>query len=141
MLPAVHCVSAHRCVPLHAQLHLSLMTLVPEFEGQKWQADTLCRGPKGIVLRRDPRLGQRVEQRGFTHIRQADDSALQTHNNSFGSNPLHRAERRLGRSARPAGLVRGKQMAYPTPTLTGICPRFGEQHLLCKTGSDLHAVA
>ena len=32
-----------------------------------------------IVFRRDPRFGQRVEQGGFSDVRQAYDAALQTH--------------------------------------------------------------
>ena len=36
-------------------------------------------GTERIVFRRDARLGQRIEQGGFAHIGQADDSAFQTH--------------------------------------------------------------
>jgi hypothetical protein len=42
----------------------------------------------GVVLRRNACLGQGVEQSGFTHVRQAYDAALQTHEISFGINPL-----------------------------------------------------
>ena len=36
-------------------------------------------GAKRIVFSRDARFGQRVEQGGFTDVRQADNAAFQTH--------------------------------------------------------------
>jgi hypothetical protein len=50
----------------------------------------------GVVLRRNACLGQGVEQSGFTHVRQAYDAALQTHEISFGINPLCTIEPNVG---------------------------------------------
>jgi hypothetical protein len=54
------------------------------------------RPASGIVLRRNARLGQGVEQGGFTDVGQADDAALQTHKISFGINPLCTIEPNVG---------------------------------------------
>ena len=40
-------------------------------------ADVRLNGTERIILRRDPRLGQRVEQRGFADVGQADDTAFE----------------------------------------------------------------
>ena len=43
---------------------------------------------EGIILRGDARLGERVEERGLAHVRQADDAAFETHNmTSFSNSP------------------------------------------------------
>ena len=81
----------------------------------------------GVVLRSDTRLGQRIEQRGFTHIWQAHNAALQTHRISFGINPFCTIEPHVGFVALPD----------PQPTdsggifinRTGLC-RFSEDFVL-----------
>ena len=40
-------------------------------------------GAEGIVFRRDARLGQRVEQGGFSDVGQANDAAFETHGFSW----------------------------------------------------------
>ena len=47
--------------------------------GHFHDADVGLDGAEGIVLRRDARLGQRVEEGGFAHIGQSDDAAFETH--------------------------------------------------------------
>jgi hypothetical protein len=37
----------------------------------------------GVILRRNPRLGQRIEQSAFTHVGQTNDAAFQTHEKSL----------------------------------------------------------
>ena len=51
-----------------------------------WQfhdADVRLDGAERIVLGRDAGLGQRVEEGRFADIGQADDAALQAHDDSF----------------------------------------------------------
>ena len=42
-------------------------------------ADVGLDGAEGIILRRDARLGERIEQRGFAHVGETDDTAFETH--------------------------------------------------------------
>ncbi len=50
----------------------------------------------GVILRRDPRVGQRVEKRGFADVGQPNDAALQCHGIPLWINPLRTIEPNTG---------------------------------------------
>ena len=58
----------------------------------------------GVILRRYPRLGQRIEESGLSNVGQANDSALKRHVFSFMDQPPmhHRAQHGRGGGARSA---------------------------------------